>query len=111
MLGINIIKEQTKICDMLIQEIKSKIFEIKGSKVMLDFDLSRMYETKNRTLKQGVAMLSSVLKSQKAIEVNIAIIRAFVFLRQYALSHGDLTDKLHELEKNIINSLKIFMKQ
>jgi hypothetical protein len=47
---------------------------------------------------QGVAMLSSVLKSQKAIEVNIAIMRAFVFIRQYALSHKDLTEKLKELE-------------
>lgn len=48
---------------------------------------------------QGVAMLSSVLNSEKAIEVNIAIIRAFVLLRQYALSHKDLTEKLVELEK------------
>jgi len=47
---------------------------------------------------QGVAMLSSVLNSPKAIEVNIAIIRAFVFLRQYALSHKDLTEQLKALE-------------
>lgn len=48
---------------------------------------------------QGVAMLSSVLKSNKAIDVNIAIMRAFVFVRQYALSHKDLTKKLKELER------------
>jgi hypothetical protein len=47
---------------------------------------------------QGVAMLSSVLKSKKAIQVNIAIMRAFVFLKEYALSHKDLTGKLKELE-------------
>ncbi len=47
---------------------------------------------------QGVAMLSGVLKSNKAIEVNIAIMRTFVFLRQYALSHTDLTRKLKEPE-------------
>lgn len=47
---------------------------------------------------QGVAMLSSVLNSDKAIHVNIAIIRAFVFIRQYALTHKDLTNKLKELE-------------
>ena len=47
---------------------------------------------------QGVAMLSSVLSSAKAIEINIQIIRAFVFLRQYALTHNDLTLKLGELE-------------
>jgi len=47
---------------------------------------------------QGVAMLSSVLKSKKALQVNIAIMRAFVFMRQYALTHKDLTDKLKEIE-------------
>jgi hypothetical protein len=44
-------------------------------------------------------MLSSVLKSEKAILVNIAIIRVFVFIRQYTLNHKDLTDKLEDLEK------------
>jgi len=43
-------------------------------------------------------MLSGILKSDKAIDVNIAIMRAFVFIRQYALSHKDLTEKLKELE-------------
>ena len=47
---------------------------------------------------QGIAMLSSILKSKKALQVNIAIIRVFVFIRQYALSHKDLTEKLKELE-------------
>ena len=44
-------------------------------------------------------MLSSVLKSEKAILVNIAIMRAFVFVRQYAMNHKDLSEKLSELEK------------
>jgi hypothetical protein len=48
--------------------------------------------------KQGVAMLSAVLKSKKAVKVNIDIMGAFVFIRQYALSHKDLTNKLKELE-------------
>jgi hypothetical protein len=48
---------------------------------------------------QGIAMLSTVLKSEKAIQVNIAIRRAFVFIRQYALHHQDLAEKLIELEK------------
>ena len=43
-------------------------------------------------------MLSAVLNSDKAIDVHIYIMRAFVFVRQYALSHKDLTDKLNELE-------------
>jgi phage regulator Rha-like protein len=48
---------------------------------------------------QGVAMLASILNSPKAIEINIQIVRAFVFIRQYALSHRDLTEKLEELEE------------
>ncbi len=47
---------------------------------------------------QGVAMLSGVLNSKKAVKVNIDIMRAFVLIRQYALSHKDLTIKLKELE-------------
>ncbi len=47
---------------------------------------------------QGLAMLSGILKSDKAINVNIAIMRAFIFVRQYALSNKDLTNKLSELE-------------
>ena len=47
---------------------------------------------------QGVSMLSSILNSDKAIDVNIGIMRAFVFIRQYALNHKDLTEKLKELE-------------
>ncbi|MDP4239237.1 MAG: ORF6N domain-containing protein [Bacteroidota bacterium] len=133
---------------MQLQNIQSKIYEIRGQKVMLDFDLAEMYEVETRALKQavkrnldrfpgdfmfqltktewqevitncdnlsesikfspvtsfafteqGVSMLSSVLKSKKALQVNIAIMRAFVFIRQYALSHKDLTDKIKELEK------------
>jgi hypothetical protein len=48
---------------------------------------------------QGVAMLSSVLHSQRAIDVNIQIMRAFVRLRQLLSSHADLARKLEELEK------------
>ena len=47
---------------------------------------------------QGVAMLSSVLNSDKAIDVNISIIRAFVIIRQYALTYKELTDRLKEFE-------------
>ena len=132
---------------MQLQKIESKIYEVRGQKIMFDFDLSQLYEVENRALKQavkrnidrfpndfmfqltkhewqelitncdnlpegvkfspatpfafteqGVSMLSSVLKSKKAIQVNIAIIRAIVFIRQYALSHEDLTNRLKELE-------------
>ena len=48
---------------------------------------------------QGVAMLSGVLSSDRAIEVNIAIRRAFVKLREILLTHKELATKLEELEK------------
>lgn len=133
---------------MLAELIQEKIIEVRGQKVMLDFDLAELYDTETKVLKQavrrnlerfpadfmfelkkeeydslrsqsvtlengrgkyskylpfaftehGVAMLSSVLKSTKAVEVNISIMRVFVFIRQYALSHIDLTEKLLELE-------------
>ena len=51
-------------------------------------------------------MLSSVLNSDKAIDVNIVIMRAFVFIRQYALSHKDLTDKLKKLERKYNKQFK-----
>lgn len=139
---------------MHIQQIESKIHEIRGQKVMLDYDLAELYETETKYLKrsvrtnlsrfpsdfmfelskaewetlrcnfstsnqrggtrylpfafteQGVAMLSTVLKSDIAIEVNISIMRAFVFIRQYALSHKDLTEKLKELENKYDKQFK-----
>jgi len=50
---------------------------------------------------QGVAMLSSVLKSERAIQVNIAIMRVFVKLREILLNHKELSYKLAELERKI----------
>ena len=55
---------------------------------------------------QGVAMLSSVLRSDKAIQVNIAIMRAFVMMRQYAMNFKDLKDKLDELEARYDNKFE-----
>lgn len=50
---------------------------------------------------QGVAMLSSVLNSDRAIEVNIAIMRAFVQLRKMIDSHAELSRKLSDLERKM----------
>ncbi len=50
---------------------------------------------------QGVAMLSSVLRSERAIQVNIAIMRAFVKLREILSAHKELAYKLAELERKI----------
>ena len=134
--------------------IQTKIHDIRGHKVMLDFDLATLYEVETRVLKQavkrnidrfppdfmfpltddeidqmvsqfvipsksylggalpyafteqGVAMLSSVLSSKKAIEVNIAIMRAFVLMRQFALTNIELSAKLNELEKKYDKQFK-----
>jgi len=56
---------------------------------------------------QGVAMLSSVLRSERAIEVNIAIMRAFVQLRNMVAAHKDLARKLAALEKKYDEQFKI----
>ena len=50
---------------------------------------------------QGVAMLSSVLKSEQAVQVNIAIIRAFVWMRQAVPAYKELADKVAELENSV----------
>ena len=49
---------------------------------------------------QGVAMLSSVLNSDRAVQVNITIMRAFVKLREMIASHKELTKRLDEMEKS-----------
>lgn len=140
---------------MEVEVIQSRIYAIRGQKVMLDFDLAALYKVETRVLnqavkrnlarfpndfmfsltleewtlmssqfvmtsgkkrpksalplaftEQGVAMLSGVLHSEQAIEVNIAIMRAFVLMRQYALSHQDLTEKLKELENRYDKQFK-----
>jgi len=134
---------------MPVELIESKIYLVRGHKVMLDSDLAELYQVETRALiqgvkrnlgrfpadfmfqlnnqedealrsqivtlkkgrgqhrkylpyvftEQGVAMLSSVLNSERAIEVNIAIMRTFVKLREMIASHKDLAKRLDELEK------------
>jgi hypothetical protein len=49
---------------------------------------------------QGIAMLSSVLKSKLAIQINISIMRAFVMMRQWSLTYHELAERLEELERS-----------
>jgi len=56
---------------------------------------------------QGVAMLSSVLRSKRAVDVNIEIMRAFVHLRRLLATHEDLADKLNELEKRYDRQFRV----
>ena len=67
---------------------------------------------------QGVAMLSGVLKSKTAVTVNISIMRAFVMIRKFALSHKELSEKLSELEQkydqqftNVYDALKYLIQK
>lgn len=55
---------------------------------------------------QGVAMLSSVLRNQKAIDVNIAIMRAFVLLRQHLTDYNDLKEEIRKLEREMNKKFK-----
>lgn len=55
---------------------------------------------------QGVAMLSSVLNSKTAIEVNIRIIRVFTKLKEYALTHKEILLQLAKLEKEVKGNSK-----
>jgi len=56
---------------------------------------------------QGVAMLSSVLRSPRAVQVNIAIMRAFVRLREMLLTNADLARKLAALEAKFDSQFKV----
>src|SRR5206468_8818388 len=56
---------------------------------------------------QGVAMLSSVLRSKRAVLVNVEIMRAFVRLRQILATHADLARKLDEMERKYDQQFKV----
>lgn len=153
---------------MQLQLIQQKIFEIRGQKVMLDFDLAALYEVETKVLNQavkrntdrfpqdfmfkldikewnlmrsqivtsysqtvniedtvrsqivtthqkkrrkdllpyvftehGVTMLASILRSDTAVKMNIAIIRAFIALKKFAIQYDGLLEQLDELRGKI----------
>lgn len=148
----------------IIRSIQNRIYEVRGERVMLDFDLASLYEVPTKVLnqavkrnnkrfpedfmfrltavewkairsqtvtasegggilrsqivtasqskrntsatpyaftEQGVAMLSGILNSDKAIQMNIAIMRAFVEIRKILLKESDLKEQLRELKERI----------
>lgn len=145
----------------VIQSIQNRIYEIRGERVMLDFDLAAIYEVETRVLnqavkrnmkrfppdfmfslspieykelrrhienstesmssqfvmtypgkrpkaalpyaftEQGVAMLSRVLNSDKAISMNISIMRAFVEVRKVLIKQMDLKEQLNEIKQQL----------
>ena len=135
-----------------ITVIQNKIYEIRGQRVMLDFDLAQIYQVETKVLKQavrrnigrfpqdfmfeitneeynllkislrsqfvtsnkggirympfaftemGVSMLSSVLRSEIAIQANIAIMRAFVAMRNYITTTTTVTAELSEIRAKL----------
>jgi phage regulator Rha-like protein len=148
----------------IIQSIQNRIYELRGERVMLDFDLAALYEVPTKVLnqavkrnikrfpndfmfrlttaewktirsqnvtasesakisrsqnvtasqskrntnvtpyaftEQGVAMLSGILNSDKAINMNIAIMRAFVEIRRLVLQQMDIKEQLKEIRKRL----------
>lgn len=148
-----------------IKSIQSRIYEMRGQRVMLDFDLAALYNVETRVLnqavkrnlerfpkdfmfqlkpfefesikqqvktiqessssqfvmmgnvpqnrtdkylpyaftEQGVAMLSGVLNSDRAIKMNIAIMRAFIKIKRIVLSQKDIKEQLVEIRKRLSN--------
>jgi hypothetical protein len=134
---------------MQLQVIQKKIYEVRGHRVMVDFDLAELYEVGTKVLNQavkrnierfperfmfrlstkewefirsqivtasdqnkrniaitpfaftehGVTMLASVLRSRKAIKMNIAIVEAFIALKEFALNYKELSEKFAKLER------------
>ncbi|WP_245645808.1 ORF6N domain-containing protein [Niabella ginsenosidivorans] len=67
----------------------------------LTTNLGRHSKTPNAFTEQGVALLSSVLNSDTAIEVNIRIIRVFTRLKEYTLTHKEILRQFAQLEKEV----------
>ncbi|MCD2424742.1 ORF6N domain-containing protein [Niabella pedocola] len=147
---------------MQLTVIQQRIYELRGQRVMMDYDLAELYQMETKRLKEsvrrnrkrfpedfmfeltkeeydslrsqfatlknppsvdgqpatskrgqhskyppfaftehGVAMLASVLNSDKAIEMNIAIVRAFIALRQLALQRSDFLQQLQQLRTEL----------
>ena len=140
--------------NLIKQDLKEKIYFIRGKKVIIDNDLAKLYEIPTKRLnesvkrnkkrfpkdfmfqltenekkelvaicdrfkilkhssslpfvftEQGVAMLSGVLNSNKAIKVNIEIMRVFISMRKFIKKNSDLFSKVDSLEKKQIETEK-----
>jgi len=83
--------------DFMFQLTASKARNLKSQSVISSWGGQR--STPFAFTEQGVAMLSSVLRSERAIKANIAIMRAFVRLRQMLVTHEELRQKIEQMEK------------
>ena len=87
--------------DFMFQLSKEEFVNWRSQNVMSNADKMGLRYPPFAFTEQGVAMLSSVLNSDKAIDVNIAIMRAFVLLRQHLTDYKDLKEQLAKLEKEM----------
>ncbi len=85
--------------DFMFQLTKQELKNWKSQIVISNRERMGIRKLPYAFTEHGVAMLASVLKSKKAIDLNVAIVRAFILLRQMAISHKDLLKKIEELEK------------
>ena len=83
---------------VLTQEEANLLLSIGGSRNVIPPDYNFGVAMPMAFTEQGVAMLSSVLRSKVAIEVNISIMRAFVLMRQMAIGYEELSRRIEELE-------------
>jgi hypothetical protein len=89
--------------DFMFQLSKEEFNNWRSQFVMSKSDLKGLRYFPFAFTEQGVAMLSSVLKSERAIEINILIMRAFVKLRDIISSHTRIEEKLKDLESRLQN--------
>jgi hypothetical protein len=106
-------KEEFDAIRFQIETLDNKDHPLRLQKETLDNDpsLRLQFETSNKRggtrympyafTEQGIAMLSGVLHSEKAINMNIAIMRAFVDIRRIILSHNDLREQLREIKEKM----------
>lgn len=83
---------------VLTQEEANLLLSIGVSQNVIPLDYNFGVAMPMAFTEQGVAMLSSVLRSKVAIEVNISIMRAFVLMRQMAIGYEELSRRIEELE-------------
>jgi hypothetical protein len=92
--------------DFMFQLTRAEFANLKSQFVISSWGGARR-ATPYAFTEQGVAMLSSVLRSPRAVQVNIAIMRAFVKLRELLATHHDLAKRLDELESKYDDQFKI----
>jgi len=143
--------------DIISKNYESLIFQVRGIKVMIDFDLASLYDTETKKLKQavkrnkdrfppdfmfelnndekeslialvprleslkfsrvnpivfteqGVAMLSSVLSNERAVKVNIEIMRSFARYRNILMENQELKEEIQKVDEKVNQVFKILL--